>query len=124
VANTVAIANFSFLPGGLAMGGALRNPPQVRQGQSLNFMNLDAQALIYHTVTACREPCNRETGVSYPLANGAKQFDSGQLGLGINGLTSASNRISWSTPRNLSPGTYAFFCRIHPFMRGAFRVKR
>jgi plastocyanin len=29
---------------------------------------------------------------------------------------------SWKTPKNLSPGTYTYFCRIHPFMRGAFRV--
>jgi plastocyanin len=23
----------------------------------------------------------------------------------------------------LTDGTYTYFCRIHPFMRGAFRVK-
>ena len=28
----------------------------------------------------------------------------------------------WRTPRTLRPGTYTYFCRIHPFMRGAFRV--
>jgi hypothetical protein len=28
----------------------------------------------------------------------------------------------YKTPRNLTPGTYAYFCRVHPFMRGAFRV--
>ena len=22
----------------------------------------------------------------------------------------------------LKPGTYTFFCRVHPFMRGSFRV--
>ena len=27
-------------------------------------------------------------------------------------------------PKTLSPGTYSYFCRVHPFMRGAFRVKR
>ena len=26
-------------------------------------------------------------------------------------------------PSNLGPGTYTYFCRVHPFMRGAFRVK-
>jgi plastocyanin len=30
--------------------------------------------------------------------------------------------VNWSTPANLPPGTYTFFCRIHPFMRGVFRV--
>jgi plastocyanin len=24
----------------------------------------------------------------------------------------------------VAPGTYTFFCRIHPFMRGVFRVIR
>jgi hypothetical protein len=28
----------------------------------------------------------------------------------------------YRTPKNLKPGTYAYFCRVHPFMRGAFRV--
>ena len=37
-------------------------------------------------------------------------------------LTAASNRLSRQTPANLAPGTYAYFCRIQPFMRGAFRV--
>ena len=28
----------------------------------------------------------------------------------------------WKTPANLPTGTYSYFCRVHPFMRGAFRV--
>lgn len=28
----------------------------------------------------------------------------------------------WETPSTLTAGTYAYFCRVHPFMRGAFRV--
>jgi plastocyanin len=36
--------------------------------------------------------------------------------------TAAANRIDWTTPKNLSPGDYTYFCRVHPFMRGAFRV--
>ena len=35
----------------------------------------------------------------------------------------AANRLDWSTPDNLGPGTYTYFCRVHPYMRGAFRVK-
>jgi hypothetical protein len=30
--------------------------------------------------------------------------------------------VIYKTPKNLRPGTYAYFCRVHPFMRGAFRV--
>ena len=73
---------------------------------------------IFHTVTACKDPCGLDTGISYPLANGAGGFDSGQLGIGI----PAVGTLTWSTPKNLPPGTYTFFCRIHPFMRGVFRV--
>jgi TonB-dependent receptor len=38
-------------------------------------------------------------------------------------ITAAANRKTWRTPTNLRRGTYTYFCRVHPFMRGAFRVK-
>jgi plastocyanin len=50
------------------------------------------------------------------------EFDSGELGWGPEGATPAANRNTWSTPDDLKPGTYTYFCRIHPFMRGSFRV--
>ena len=37
-------------------------------------------------------------------------------------LRLAAGVNKWKTPTNLGPGTYTYFCRIHPFMRGAFRV--
>ena len=77
----------------------------------------------YHTITSCKAPCNRTTGIAYPIANGSRQFDSAELGYGPAGFTPASNRNTWETPKNLPRGTYTYFCRIHPFMRGAFRVK-
>ena len=52
-------------------------------------------------------------------SNGKIIFDSGELG---DGAPPAAGRVTWSTPRNLPPGTYTYFCRIHPFMRGAFRI--
>jgi hypothetical protein len=60
--------------------------------------------------------------VSYPLADGKVQFDSGQLGYGPQGYTAAAQRSEWLTPDKLPPGTYTYFCRVHPYMRGAFRV--
>ena len=27
------------------------------------------------------------------------------------------------TPADLPPGRYSYFCRVHPFMRGAFKVE-
>ena len=122
ISNGVGIANFTYLPGDLSAAGDLRNPPVVRPGQRLRFENADSPEQIYHSITACKPPCNRSTGISYPLADGDVDFDSGQLGYGPPGLTAAANRNSWETPRDLEPGTYTYFCRVHPFMRGAFRV--
>src|SRR3954470_16506070 len=122
VQNGVAIADFTYMPGDAALNGGFANPPVVAGGQSLRFGNFDAPESILHTVTACRQPCNASTGVSYPLANGPVRFDSGQLGYGPGGYTAAAQRPDWYTPADLPAGTYTYFCRVHPFMRGSFRV--
>jgi plastocyanin len=121
--NRVGIAGFEYLPGTIGLAGFMGNPPKVAAGQSLRFGNLDASAQIFHTITACASPCNRSTGISYPLADGSVDFDSSELGYGPTGFTAASNQGEWETPKTLPPGTYTYFCRIHPYMRGAFRVK-
>jgi hypothetical protein len=130
----VLIAGFTFLPGDLTSGAGRTCVPTVKRGNSLRFVNEDANPFatfgnllapspaylqsIFHSVTACQNPCGLDTGISYPLANGPGNYDSGQLGIG----TPAVGRISWATPTNLPPGTYTYFCRIHPFMRGVFRI--
>jgi hypothetical protein len=131
--NRVTITVFHFTPGDFTSRGSDHCTPTVRRGQALTFFNQDANPLstfslfnpsqayltsIFHTITSCQYPCGFDTGISYPLANGAGNYDSAQLGFG----TPAAGRISWSTPTNLAPGTYTYFCRIHPFMRGVFRV--
>lgn len=119
----VPISGFRYRYGDLSGVGARRNPPTVPVGSSLRFVNRDTgKEGVFHTVTACRAPCNRSTGIGYPLADGRPAFDSGQLGFGPVGFTAAANRDSWETPANLAPGTYTYLCRAHPFMRGAFRV--
>ncbi len=118
----VKIKNFLYQQGDLTMPGRKGRPPVVTAGQSLRFVNQDPTSEIFHTVTPCRLPCNLSSGISYPLANAA-QIDSGELGFGPAGSTPAANRADWSTPATLKPGTYSYFCRIHPFMRGAFRIK-
>jgi plastocyanin len=116
----VPIQSFIYRQGDLSLTGKKGLPPVVSPGQALTFVNNDGAQRIYHTVTSCRAPCNGLTGVAYPLAGGPVTFDSGQLALG--GAPTA-NRVSWDTPTNLGPGTYNYFCRVHPFMRGAFRVE-
>jgi plastocyanin len=118
----VDIKNFVFGRGDLSLTGRTGRPPTVRAGRSLTFRNLDSSRTIYHTITACKAPCNKATGIAYPVADGKVQFDSGELGFGPSFATPAANRQTWKTPKNLRAGTYNYFCRIHPFMRGSFRV--
>ena len=105
--------------------GSGRYPPKVPTGESLTFLNQDAEQSqnVFHTLTSCKAPCNRSPGIAYPIANGPRTFDSGQLGFNYAGFGGpAVGRDRWNTPRNLGPGTYTYFCRVHPFMRGSFRV--
>ena len=122
----VKIKDFMYQQGDLTMPGRKGRPPVVKQGQSLTFVNQDPPTKIYHTVTPCKAPCDRTSGISFPLADG-ERIDSGELGLPFSGGfidQAAAGRTSWSTPKTLNPGTYTYFCRVHPFMRAAFRVKR
>jgi len=120
---TVDISQFIYRQGDLTGAGAAGRPPVVSVGQPLTFVNDDASRNVFHTITACRAPCTATTGIAFPLANGPVSFDSGELGYGPVGFTAAANRKQWQTPADLTAGTYTYFCRIHPFMRGAFRVK-
>jgi plastocyanin len=115
--SNIQIGSFEYAAGDLGAKGKI---PTVTEGQSITFDNLDApDQQVWHSVTACKEPCTKSTGIAYPLADADVQFDSGQLGTG--GPPTAGTD-AWSTPASLQPGTYTYFCRIHPFMRGAFRV--
>lgn len=119
VSGPVLIDSFLYSVGDMV--GPAKTIPQVKAGQQISYVNNDAPLLngIWHTITACKSPCNRTTGIAYPLADSDVTFDSGQLGFG--GEPTA-NRITWETPADLAPGTYTYFCRIHPFMRGAFDI--
>jgi plastocyanin len=113
--SVLPIADFAYT-GDMSVASTV---PAVEQGGTLTFRNDDAANAIWHTVTSCTAPCDRSTGIAYPLADTNVLFDSGELG---HGGPPAAGRITFSTPSNLPPGTYTYFCRIHPFMRGAFRV--
>jgi plastocyanin len=119
----VGVEGFTYRAGDLSLQGRRARPPTIRAGQRLRFVNRDASIGIQHSITSCKAPCNRATGIAYPLANGRARFDSGTLGYGPVNFTAAANRIVWRTPKRLKAGTYTYFCRIHPFMRGAFRIK-
>ena len=120
VSGPVDIVNFRYALGDLSLPGEGARPPVVPRGQSITFRNTDDPRAIYHSLSSCKPPCNRATGIAYPIADGPVQFESGTLGSAV---PPATGRLEWTTPPGLNPGTYTYFCRIHPFMRGAFRVK-
>jgi plastocyanin len=118
----VNIVDFTYSPGDI--NGIFNTVPTVKAGQSLEFYNKDTNATkneVWHTITACAAPCDKATGVAYPLADAKVPFDSGELG--VKGPPTAG-RVDWQVPKDLPAGTYTYFCRIHPFMRGAFRVTK
>jgi plastocyanin len=115
----IDILNFKYAVGDLSLAGSSKNPPVIQQGQSVTFRNLESGKRLYHSITSCKAPCTGKTGIAYPLADASVSFDSNTLGKQI----PAAGSDEWTTPANLKPGTYTYFCRIHPFMRGAFRVK-
>ena len=106
----------------------------VRQGERLTFelADDDVDGEIWHSITSCEAPCNRSTGISDPLPDGRFRFDSGQLGTLAGSpaggplnprLTNGTvGRLDWETPEDMPTGTYTFYCRIHPSMRGAVKV--
>jgi hypothetical protein len=107
-------------------------PPTVTAGDALSFKNLEAvsgqpdEQQVWHSITSCQAPCNKGSGIGYPLADGPVKFDSGQLGYGTlasAGVTTGSNEYTIPAEATANPGTYTYFCRIHPLMRGSFRVE-
>jgi hypothetical protein len=106
-------------------------PPAIDPSQTVLFNNLDAlpgmpeTEQAWHSITSCKPPCNRGSGIGYPLANGPIKFDSGQLGYGEGafGEPVTTGTHNYETPPLTDPGTYTYFCRIHPFMRGSVRVR-
>jgi plastocyanin len=116
--------------------------PLVKRGQPVRFWNEDATARVWHTFTRCKEPCTGATGVDYPVANGGNgrfgdpmDFDSGEIGWGLP-FEPAKQQVGGNDPYDekwvqdafywtFTPqrtGTFTFWCRIHPSMRGAFKV--
>ncbi len=115
----IKIQDYGYEKGDMTYAAAV---PTVAPGETITYNNIDAPYFNgqWHTITSCKAPCNESTGIAYPLADGEIPFDSGELGLG--GPPTA-NRVTWTVPTDLPEGTYTYFCRIHPVMRGAFRIE-
>lgn len=125
LAEYVHIAGFAYVPGDRALlGTPAGGIPQVKKGESLTFVNDDSAGIIRHTVTSCKWPCNGPYRANYPVPDGV--FDSNKLfNMDVadnGGPTSSEWTPIWETPKSLEVGTYSYYCRLHPWMRGAFEV--
>jgi hypothetical protein len=129
--NEVGIANFLYTPGDLSTASS-QGIPQVKLGSNLRFTNVEG-ATIYHTITTCAFPCTGQTGAAFPLPDGQTSagrkldLDSSELGIGPNYIGPTKNELDWTVPVTKEQGfqpneTVTYFCRVHPFMRGAFEV--
>ncbi|MEA2386691.1 MAG: hypothetical protein QOJ22_865 [Thermoleophilaceae bacterium] len=127
----VAIADFLYVPGDLSTRTSM-GIPTVKLGQKLRFTNFEGGS-IWHTITSCKFPCLGQTGAAFPIADGATSkkrkldFDSSEVGFGPPAIGPAAQTLSWSLDvsekQGYKPGeVVTYFCRIHPFMRGAFEV--
>ena len=105
--------------------GKAGRPPTVRRGRSLKFVNRDASArAILHTITVLqgalqphdrhRLPARQRHGRRSTRATSASARRASRP---------AANRDTWTTPQQPQAGHLHVLLPVHPFMRGAFRVK-
>ena len=129
----VGIADFLYLPGDLSTRTSM-GIPTVPLGETLRFTNFEGGS-IWHTITSCKFPCLGPTGAAFPLADGRTSqkrkvdFDSSEVGIGTPAIGPPINKLDYSLDvtkeEGYKPGeVVTYFCRIHPFMRGAFEVAK
>lgn len=128
--DTITVSGFFYLPGDLT----IENPadgkpvlPEVTRGTKLTFINTDAALNVRHTFTSCQWPCVGTYVTNFPLPTGGSgSFDTGKIGNidPIDGGLTGDDTVPVYTfdTANMAPGPYAYFCRIHPYMRGGFVV--
>ncbi|MFN2525916.1 MAG: hypothetical protein ABR505_06590 [Actinomycetota bacterium] len=122
--NLVHIAGFQYMPGNLGFSGSPLGPPVVQKGEVLRFVNEDfAEALVRHSVTSCRAPCNGPYMANYPFHDG--RFHSGALGwMWQETYVSAHDEPVWDLDTaSLKKGYYTYYCQLHAWMRGGFYVR-
>jgi len=131
--SNVSIEDFLYTPGDLSTRTSM-GIPTVPLGDSLRFTNLEGST-IYHTITSCKFPCLGQTGAAFPIANGKTSkkrkldFDSSELGVGTPDIGPAKQTLNYqldvTKEQGYRPGeVVTYYCRIHPFMRGAFEVSK
>ncbi len=122
--NIIHIAGHTYFPGNLGSEGPVLGPPVIKKGETLTVINEDyAGAAVRHTVTTCKAPCNGEYVANYPWHDGV--LDSGALGeMYQDGYQTTRTEPRWEfDTSNLDAGYYAYYCRLHAWMRGSFYIE-
>jgi hypothetical protein len=130
VTSSIGVTDFSYGPADLTTA-ATQGLIRAKANEPLTFTNFDALAGIWHSITTCANPCTGAAGVSYPVADALPPLDSTELGWAPQPPPLENSQASSQLPSftivpsqaGLQTGAvYTFFCRVHPFMRGAFKV--
>lgn len=118
--DTINIAGFQFVPGGYGLPGEQGAPARIKRGTPLTIVNEDALMNVRHTLTTCAWPCTGTYVANFPFMDGL--IDTNKLG-NIDPIEgSPVSPVYTLKTANLPVGYYSYYCRIHPFMRGAFEV--
>lgn len=122
--DTISISGFQYLPGQSGMPDATGAPARVKKGTVLRIVNGDAGLNVRHTLTTCAWPCTGVYVSNYPQPDGL--VDTGKLGNidPIDGGLTGDDTVPLYEleTANMDAGFYSFYCRIHPFMRGAMEI--
>lgn len=124
--DTILISGFQYAPGQFGLPGAAGSPARVKAGSTVRIVNLDAAANVRHTLTTCPWPCTGVYVSNYPFQDGV--VDTGKLGNvdpidgGLTGDDTVPVYELDLAANGMGPGFYSYYCRIHPFMRGALEV--
>ncbi len=96
---TVAINDFVYGAGDLLRSGVRRRPPTIRRGTLAEVRQPRRRRASCTRSPPAARPCNRTTGIAYPLADGPVRFDSGNLGFGPAGQDRGGAARDWRTPK-------------------------
>ena len=122
--DTITIAGFAYLPGDYLLPAPISSPARVQKGTTLTIYNADAAINVRHSLTTCTWPCTGTYVSNFPFPDG--RIDTGKLGNFDpidGGLTGDDTVPIYELDTTTMPtGWYSYYCRIHPFMRGAFEL--
>ena len=123
----IGIEGYEYEQGDLSASGSGANPPRVQVGHSLTFLNHDAAPAREHLphdhrLQGAVQPFDRASPTRSP--DGPRTLRLGPARLQLRRLQRPGRRAATHGRRRRTspPGNYSYFCRVHPFMRGSFRV--